>query len=380
MTRSLSVLLAGGGSAGHVNPLLATADALAEMAPQLQLDMRQTVLGTAEGLEARLVPAAGYELRTVPKVPLPRRPDSTVVRFPRAMRTALAGARQAVQEVAADVVVGFGGYVSTPAYLAARRAGVPIVVHEQNARPGLANRLGARFTPHVAVTFPTTRLPHATVIGLPMRREISELDRGALREEACVHFGLAPEATTLLVFGGSLGAARLNDAFAAAAGDLVGAGVQVLHLTGAGKPVRPALPEGSGPAGAPRVPYVAVEYTDRMDLALSVADLAVCRAGAGTVSELSAVGLPAIYVPLPIGNGEQQLNALDVVTAGGGRLARDEEVDPAWVRDQVLPLARDTDALRVMSRAAAAVGTRDADTRLARMVLAAAGVVTDRGA
>lgn len=352
-----SVVLAGGGSAGHVNPLLATADCLRRRDP----DMRITVLGTAEGLEAELVPARGYDLQVVPKVPFPRRPSGAAVRFPGRMRSALATTRAVLEEVRAQAVVGFGGYVSTPAYLAARRAGVPIVIHEQNARPGLANRLGARFTTHVGVTFPQTRLPHGRVVGLPLRREISELDRAARRSEALEHFGMAPDTTTLLVFGGSLGALRLNTAFAGAAADLTGAGIQVLHLTGAGKDV-------DVPADGV-VPYRAVAYTDRMDLAYAVADLAVCRAGAGTVCELAAVGLPAVYVPLPVGNGEQRLNAADLVAAGGGLLVADQDVSTGWVRSEVLPLLQDRDRLGVMASAAAVMGHRDADEAVVDMVL-----------
>ena len=147
-----SVLLAGGGSAGHVSPLLSLADALRRRHP----DVRVTALGTREGLEARLVPARGIDLRFVPKVPLPRRPSGDLLRLPGNLRAAVAAAGAAIDETSAQVVVGFGGYVSTPAYLAARRRGVPIVVHEQNARAGIANRLGARWSRHVATTFSGT--------------------------------------------------------------------------------------------------------------------------------------------------------------------------------------------------------------------------------
>ncbi|ANS78274.1 UDP-N-acetylglucosamine transferase [Serinicoccus hydrothermalis] len=361
--RRLGVVLAGGGSAGHVNPLLATADALRRRVPDSDL----VVLGTAEGLEARLVPERGYELTVVPKVPFPRRPDAAVVRFPGSLRRAVATARGAMRSVDAQVVVGFGGYVATPAYLAARRAGIPIVIHEQNARPGLANRLGARFTPHVATTFDLTRLPHATRVGLPLREEIRTLDRAALRAEGLAEFGLEDRRPTLLVFGGSLGAQRLNAAFAAAGAELLAAGVQVLHLTGAGKDVSAPAPDAATGAR-----YVARPYTDRMDLAYAVADLAVGRSGAGTVCELAAVGLPAVYVPLPVGNGEQRLNARGLVQAGGGMVVEDAQVTPEWVRDVVLPLVQDEARLEQMAAAAAAHGDRDAADRLVDLVLRAA--------
>jgi UDP-N-acetylglucosamine--N-acetylmuramyl-(pentapeptide) pyrophosphoryl-undecaprenol N-acetylglucosamine transferase len=352
-----SVLLAGGGSAGHVSPLLALADCLRRTDP----DMRITALGTETGLEQRLVPARGYPLRTIPKVAFPRRPTTDLARLPASMRGAVLAAGAAIDEVGAEVVVGFGGYVSTPAYLAARRRRIPIVVHEQNSRPGLANRLGARMTRHVATTFASTVLPHATVVGMPLRREIAQLDRAARRDEALAHFGLSDSRPTLLVTGGSLGAQRLNSTFAERVEALQRAGVQVLHVSGLGKEFDP----GSDPSAAP---YVVVPYVDRMDLAYAAADLVVARAGANTVCELTAVGLPAVYVPLPIGNGEQRFNAADVVAAGGGVLADDGEVTPAWVDAVLLPLLRDDDRLAAMSAASAHVGQREADERLAAMV------------
>ncbi len=358
-----SVVLAGGGSAGHVNPLLALADCLRRRDPETQI----TVLGTAEGLESRLVPERGYRLVTLPKAPFPRRPNGSMLAFPKAFGGSIRAATEAIEAAKADVVVGFGGYVSTPAYVAARRRGVPMVLHEQNARPGLANRLGARMTPFVATTFDRTDLPHAQWVGLPLRREIGGLDRGLARAEAVRHFGLEANVPTLLVFGGSLGAARLNAAFADAAADFVSAGVQVLHLTGAGKDIN--VPEKLASGAGPR--YVALPYTDRMDLAYAAADVAVCRAGAGTVCELAAVGLPAIFVPLPIGNGEQRLNAVDVVNAGGALLVNDGDVSAGWVRSEVVPLVRDADQLRAMGSAAAAMGERQADEMLADLVLSA---------
>lgn len=355
-TRPRSVLLAGGGSAGHVSPLLALAHCLRRRDP----DVRITALGTQAGLESRLVPQRGYELRTVPKVAFPRRVSRQAVSMPARLVSAVTAADLAIRQSEADVVVGFGGYVSTPAYLAARARRIPIVVHEQNARPGMANALGARLTPFVGTTFTSTALPHARVVGMPLRQEISTLDRPALRGQACAEFGLDPERTTVLVTGGSLGARRLNLAFSGASGDLARAGLQVLHLTGRGKEVvvDPAA-QGS---------YVVREYADRMDLAYAAADLVVARAGANTICELTAVGLPAVYVPLPIGNGEQRVNATDVVAAGGGILVDDELVDAAWVNSAVVPLAADSDRLTAMAQAAAKIGERSADERLADLV------------
>ena len=368
---SLRVLLAGGGTAGHTSPLLATADALRSLVPDIEI----TALGTARGLETTVVPAAGYRLELVPPVPLPRRPSAELVRVPLRLRAAVRAAGEVLDRLRPDVVCGFGGYVCVPAYLAARRRRLPLVVHEGNALPGIANRLGARLTSHVAVSFPGTPLRHATYTGLPVRSMVSRLDRAALRAQARSGLGLAPDLPTLLVFGGSQGARRLNQSVGEAAAALVGAGVQVLHASGATQQV--SLPRDL-PAG---VPYVVTPYIDRMDLAYAAADVVVCRAGANTVTEVACVGLPAVFVPLPHGNGEQARNAAPVVDAGGGLLVADDDLTPQWVRETLPGLLHDRERLAAMSAAAADLVPRDADVRLAGMVLRAAGSgrgVTDR--
>jgi len=359
----VNVLLAGGGSAGHVSPLLALADRLVADDP----DTHVLALGTAGGIETRLVPTRGYRLHEIPKVPLPRRPTLQALRLPADLRAAIRSARFAIDELQADVIVGFGGYVAAPAYLAARRAGVPLVVHEQNSRPGFANRLGARLTKWVAVTFPDTPLRHAVRTGLPLRSEITGLDRAAMRAPARAGFGLDPDRLTVLVFGGSLGAQRLNEVVPVVAPDLAERDVQVLHICGAGKMFEIA----EHPDGSPA--YVVQEYVDHMELAYAAADVVIGRAGANTVSEITALGLPALFVPLPIGNGEQRLNALPVTTAGGGLLVDDASFDPSWLRRNLLPLLADPQRCAEMGRAAATFGRRDADQELAAMVRAAAG-------
>jgi UDP-N-acetylglucosamine--N-acetylmuramyl-(pentapeptide) pyrophosphoryl-undecaprenol N-acetylglucosamine transferase len=360
-SRPLSVVLAGGGTGGHIEPMLALADALRR---RPGADLRITCLGTERGMETRIVPARGYDLRLIPPVPLPRRPTVDLLRVPGRVRRAVAQTRALLDELSADVVVGFGGYVALPAYLAARRAGVPIVVHEQNALPGLANRIGARLAARVAVTTPGTPLHAGVHIGMPLRTAIGSLDRSAMRAEARTAFGLEADRPTLLVFGGSQGAATLNRAAVGAAGALSAAGVQVLHARG---PKNTDVQAPGSAVGA--APYVVVDYLERMDLAYAAADLALCRSGAVTVAELSAVGLPGVFVPLPIGNGEQRRNALPVVEAGGGLLVEDADLTPEWIAEHVVPLLTDPEALAGYARHAAAAGAPDADERLADMVL-----------
>jgi UDP-N-acetylglucosamine--N-acetylmuramyl-(pentapeptide) pyrophosphoryl-undecaprenol N-acetylglucosamine transferase len=216
----------------------------------------------------------------------------------------------------------------------------------------------------VAVTVPGTPLRRGEHVGMPLRTAIGGLDRAARRAEARAEFGLDPERPTLLVFGGSQGAASLNRAMVGAADALTAAGVQVLHARG---PKNTDVSVPARPAG--QAPYVVVDYLERMDLAYAAADLALCRAGAVTVAELSAVGLPAAFVPLPIGNGEQRRNALPVVEAGGALLVEDADFSAAWIEAQLLPVLVDPAALAGYAQHAASAGVPDADERLADLVL-----------
>jgi UDP-N-acetylglucosamine--N-acetylmuramyl-(pentapeptide) pyrophosphoryl-undecaprenol N-acetylglucosamine transferase len=359
-------MLAGGGTAGHIEPALATAEALRRMDPATGIRL----LGTPRGLETTLVPARGFPLDLVDPVPLPRRPSPDLARLPRRLQRAVAATRGLLSEHGIQVVVGFGGYAALPAYLAARGR-LPVVVHEANARPGLANRLGARWAVTVA-TAGVTRWPRAVVVGMPMRRSISQCDRAAGRVVARAAFGWPADPPALLVTGGSQGARRLNLALLEALPDLLAAGVLVLHVTGGANidAVRSAAADrGIDPDGD----YRAVAYVEDMATAYAATDLAVCRAGMMTVAETTTVGLPAVYVPLPIGNGEQRLNAAPVVAAGGALLVDDADLTGDRLRGTVLPLITQADRLGQMAVAAASLGRRDADDRLARLVCDAVG-------
>ena len=343
---------------------MAVADALSALDPRVRI----TALGTRRGLETRLVPERGYDLELITPVPLPRKPSGDLARLPPRVWRAVRETRAVLDAVAADVVVGFGGYVALPAYLAAcgipgLRRRIPVVIHEANARAGLANRVGARTADRVLSAVPDSGLRRAEVVGVPLRAAITGLDRAALRAEARKHFGLADDARVLLVFGGSQGAVSLNRAVSGAAADLAAAGVAVLHVHGPKNTLELRGPEPGDP------PYVAVPYLDRMDLAYAAADLVICRSGAMTVAEVSAVGLPAIYVPLPIGNGEQRLNALPVVNAGGGMVVADAALTPALVAREVAGLLTDPPRLAAMTAAAARVGHRDAARQVAQAAL-----------
>ena len=353
----MNIVLAGGGTAGHIEPALNLADELMAMDPTVNI----TVLGTSRGLEVELVPARGYKLELIPAVPLPRKLSGDLVTLPTRLRSAIKQTRDLLHDLQADVVVGFGGYVSIPAYLAARGE-VPIVVHEANARAGLANRVGARFADAVAETVPES-LPRAQLIGIPLRKAIETLDRKATRIQARKHFGIKADAVCVLVFGGSQGSVKLNtviedclttDTF----GDIV-----VLHSVG--------LKNEFAQAESDR--YHPLNYIDRMDLAYAAADFVIGRAGAMTVAELTAVGLPACFVPLPIGNGEQSINATPVVEAGGAIMISDLEFNAEYVRDQILPIISNSIKLNEMSKASSSLGHKDSAADLAKLVLSVAG-------
>ncbi|MEL0626993.1 UDP-N-acetylglucosamine--N-acetylmuramyl-(pentapeptide) pyrophosphoryl-undecaprenol N-acetylglucosamine transferase [Salinibacterium amurskyense] len=348
-------LLAGGGTAGHVNPLLAVAERIRVREPEAEV----LVLGTEEGLEARLVPERGFELLTIAKLPLPRRPNRAALKFPARLRATIDEVVEIITERQVDVVIGFGGYVAAPAYLGARKAKIPLVIHEANSRPGIANRLGSFFTPFVGTAFDRTPIRGGVVVGMPLRAEIETLDRFAARTEADPFFGLDPQKPTLLVTGGSSGAKRINDTIAASITRILGAGWQVLHITGE---YRDAVED-------PQLPgYVVVKYCDRMELALAAADLAIARAGTSTVAELTGLGIPAIYVPYPVGNGEQKYNARTAVDAGAAILVADSQFVPQWVSSELVPMLRKRALIADMAARASTVGSLDGTDRMLELV------------
>lgn len=361
-TESLSVVLAGGGTAGHINPLLAIAAAIREARP----DARLLAVGTAAGMETRLVPAAGVELATIDRVPFPRKPSADLLRLPGRLAGAVRQAGRILDDAAADVLVGVGGYVCTPMYLAAWRRKIPIVIHEANTRPGLANRVGARLSRHVAVAFAGTPLRHARHVGMPMRREVSAMVRATAREGALRALNLQPGKPVLIVTGGSSGAQSINRTVAASLDALSAAGVQTIHITGRGKSIMD--PDGNTLSADG---YRQLEYVDGMETVYAAADLLLARSGAATVSEVAAVGVPAVFVPLPIGNGEQALNARGLVNAGGALLVADRDFTPEWVRTSLIPLLTDRSRLDTMAANAENLGIRNADQLMADLVLEA---------
>lgn len=345
-------LLSGGGTGGHVNPLLALAE-------QLRTEGHTVLaLGTKEGLEARLVPERGFELLTIERLPFPRKLSAKAMVFPFRLIAASFRVLGLIRKHKIECVVGFGGYVSAPAYLAALMARVPLVIHEANALAGIANRLGAKLTKYVAIAFPNSNLSGA-ITGMPIRREIVDSASGYDKGQARVELGLDPVLPTLLVTGGSLGAKSINQAVIESLPKLKAAGIQVLHIVGEQSGLEPVSEPG----------YLRMAYCDRMDAAIAASDFAISRAGASTVAEFSAIGLPAIYVPYPVGNGEQRLNAVTVSEAGGGVIVLDAEFSTLAIENLVIPKISHAATLKQMSVAARSVGIPDSTLRLRDLVL-----------
>ena len=364
MPQLRSVVLAGGGTGGHIYPLLAYADCLRRHDPSIRI----TCLGTEKGLENELIPKAGYQLRNVPAHQLPRKVNLDLLLTAPRMLKAMKATRDIMDEVAADVVVGFGGYVAVPAYLAAWRRKTPMVVFEYNDPPGVANKLALKFTDNLALGF--QHLPQAspiladgTVTGIPLRPAISGLDRHAMRAQACAHFGLDPNRPVLFVYGGSQGAASINNAVSGAAQVLTHRGVQVLHIIGARRDEPVHIPDGLP------VAYRTLPYLDRMDLGYAAADMVLARGGSMTVAEVTALGIPTVFVPMPWGNKEQYRNAGPVVAAGGAVFCDDEALNPSWIEANLVPIITDRQRLAAMSQASERFGIRNGDEALRQFTL-----------
>lgn len=356
-------IVAGGGTGGHVTPAIAIARALVERGHD---GASIHFVGSRRGIEARLVPAAGFTITLLPGRGIQRRLtlDNVV-----AVAGLLAGVVRAMWLVARHrpaVVVSVGGYASAPCSIAAVLLRVPLVLAEQNARPGAAHRLVARFAKAAAVAFDGTPLPRAVVTGNPVRPEILAVDRVNGRAGARAALDLPADRAVVLAFGGSLGARRINQAVASLADAWAARpGVAIRHVVGA----RDWDDLSARPAPAGPLVYQRVRFEDRMDLALTAADVAVCRAGASTIAELTVVGVPAVYVPFPGATGDHQtVNARAVADAGGGVLVADADLTSARLADELDALLADPARLAAMGDAARRLGRPDAADRVAALV------------
>jgi len=364
----MRVVVAGGGTAGHVNPALALARAMSSD--------EIIFAGTERGAEATLVPAAGYPLEIIEVRGFDRSKPTSIV--PTGVQ-ALRATKQSIELLRrsnADVVVGMGGYVSLPACVAARRLRLPVVLHEQNIVFGLANRLCRPFARSVAVSFEET-LDQAgrkgVLVGNPVDPEIVNIDRDGDRKRAYERFDLDPERRTLLVFGGSQGAQRINEAALGLTSEWEERDeVQILHI--AGRLQAETFVERAQQLGSGKLLYRVEGYVDAMVLAYAVADLALCRGGATTVAELSVVGLPSIVVPYPYHRDRQQERHARVLEQAGAALVLpDQDTTPGRVGVLAGELLADEGRLKDMRDAALGVGRPQAAAELAQLVRKTAG-------
>jgi UDP-N-acetylglucosamine--N-acetylmuramyl-(pentapeptide) pyrophosphoryl-undecaprenol N-acetylglucosamine transferase len=366
----MKILIAGGGTAGHVFPSLAVAERLAGGGARVEF------VGSGDGQEAALIPAAGYPFHPIRAIPFRRELSIRSALAPAvALRSAVA-CRPFVRD--AGVVLGMGGFASIPAVAAARTTRVPVVLHEQNAVPGLANRLLARIATAIGITFEDSRTrlpghPRIEVTGLPARREILGIQarRDELAEEARRVLGLEPDRTTILVMGGSQGALQVDRAVAGAIPLLADRrDLQLLVLTG---PAHEAIVVGPATQEMGLVVRT-IPFLERMDLALALADLAVSRAGANTVNELALSGVPSILVPYPHAtDAHQEANARELQRIGAAEVLTDRELTPERFAAAAASLAADRDRRAMMGKQAMSWAKPDADERLARLVMMVAG-------
>jgi len=364
-----SIVIGAGGTGGHIYPGLATADAIRAARPDSQI----VFVGTKRGLEGRLIPQAGYELVTVDMLPLNTNLRWRLAFFPFSIVRSTVQTLRTLRERKADVVLGMGGYPSVPAVLAAWLARVPRIIHESNATPGLANRFVSRFAPNIALAFREggRNLPRhrdTRLVGMPISESLAAFDRDALREEARAHFNLKDGERMVLVSGGSLGAVRLSRA----AADLAGRWrdrTDIRLVIKAGRDQLPAIERQLTSNGGHAV-ATAVAYLDRMDLAYAAADITVCRAGSGTVAELSHVGLPAVLVPYPsAAHDHQSFNAQALVDVGAAVMIPDSDVTADRLEQVLTPILADPARLAAMAAAAHQTVHATAARDLARWVL-----------
>lgn len=322
----MKILLAGGGTAGHIEPALAVARGLKNRYPEAEISF----LGTAQGLEVSLIPAAGFQLCLIPKVAIARSLSPSLLKVPFQLALAIGKTLKYLKGV--DCAVGFGGYVSAPLYCATAISRVPLVIHEQNAKPGWANRLGARLTQFTAVSYPVKRgaLAKGELTGLPLRRDVvaainfAEKDWARARAQAkraiAEKYEINTERPLIFIFGGSQGSQAINSVVKDSLSQLENAGYSILHGVGKNNP----LPDRS-------VNYRPLAYVDSMADAYLAADLLISRSGAVTCAEAAALVKYSLFIPLPVGNGEQALNAGELVSAGRAEVVSQSIFTSEWL-------------------------------------------------
>ncbi|MDI6799315.1 MAG: undecaprenyldiphospho-muramoylpentapeptide beta-N-acetylglucosaminyltransferase [Actinomycetota bacterium] len=363
------MLITGGGTAGHVYPGLAAAKKLKEMDPEAQIYF----IGGRKGPEAELTSRAELVFFPLKVTSFNRRPSLKNLKSAYNLFISVIDSMRLIIKIKPDVVLGTGGYVSFPAIFAAVILGRPVILHEQNSVLGRANRLLLRFAKIILISFPKTEgasLGRALVTGNPVREAISlssDLNKGAIYEQ----YGLSPKKKTLLIFGGSQGAKRINEAVLLALKEFSSLdGFQLVHLTGKAsfeeisQAYELALKEVDG------LQYRLFPYSDEIEKLYAIADLVVCRAGATTIAELMAVGLPSILVPYPFAVMDHQLaNARFLESGGAARVIMDSDLTGSSLFKAVNELIFNKRALSEMGQRAAFLAISDADKKIADLML-----------
>lgn len=356
-----AILLAGGGTGGHVYPLIAVADAL-----RAERDVRPVFVGTARGIETRAVPARGYDLELLDVRPLRGGGASGLLRGAWKALASLPAALALIERIRPAALLSMGGYAAGPVSLAARLRGVPVALLEPNAAMGLANRWVLAFARRAYLVWPEALrggdASRVREVGVPIREGFARSPYAA-----------TPGRFSVLVLGGSQGAAALNAAVPEAIARVAGAidGLDVLHQAGRDRDdeVR-ARYAALGVGGRARV----VPFLDDVAGAIAAADLVVARSGASAVAEIAAVGRAALFVPYPYAADDHQLrNAQSIARAGGALCLAQTEATPARLADELARLARDVGAREAMARAAGERGRPDAARVVARDLLELAG-------
>lgn len=342
----MKVVLAGGGTGGHVYPALALGDELRSRGHEV------VYAGAAERLEGRVAPERGYEFHAVSAPQFPRSGLVAKARFAGALAGAILRSRRLLKQLEPDLVLGVGGYIMAPTVLAAWSLGIRRAIHEANVSPGLANRLCARVADLVLLTYDATRsrLPtpaEVHTVGCPVNPKVLQGDRS----EARARYGLEPDTPVVLVVGGSLGAAALNT-LAITAAHLPDRTWQLLWITGP-RYHQAALAElGDVPPGV-----VVVDYEDRMADAYAASDLVVARAGSSTLAELTALGMPAVLLPSPnVTDNHQEANARGLEAAGAAHVLLEAGLDAGAALTDLGALVADTDAMTAMAAASKSQG------------------------
>ena len=354
----MRVVMAGGGTGGHIYPVIAIADKIRRRRPDSEI----LFIGARRGMERDLVPAHGYALRLIDVRGFDRKRLYRNAGAVLALARSLGETRRILRDFAPDLVIGTGGYVSGPVLREAGRAGIPAYIHEQNALPGMANRLAERYAKKVFVAFEEGARHFkdkgkVVVTGNPVRREFAVRGLVDYRER----LGIGPRAFVLLVFGGSLGARVLNEALFGALKELYAeSDLRLFFISG-----DRYYEEARAVFAARGIPvderFRVMPYADEMHAYMCAADLVISRSGALTVSEITACGRASVLVPSPnVAGNHQFFNAKFVADRGGALLIRETDLSPARLLDTVLRLKHNRTLLNAMSAASERLGRPDA--------------------